>query len=114
MTKVDYYIHYTPGRMRIQTPVLQDNPVRAEEFEDYFKRVHGIVSVRTNSTTGSALFYFDEKKINCEQIIGILESHDYFSLVRAETSDQFVEQAAEKILDVAGKALLDFPIGGED
>ena len=109
---MDYYIHYTPGRLRIQTPVLQDKPVRAKEFEDFFSNISGIVSVKPNPVTGSALFSFDEKKINCEQILGILEQKWYFLLMKAETSDQFVEDVAEKVLDVAGKAIVESLGGG--
>lgn len=115
--KMNYYIHYTRGRMRIQTPLLHEKPARAKELEDFLKKVVGIVSVETNPVTGSALFYFDEKKINCEQIICMLEKNHYFCLLKAETNDQVVEKTAEKVLGFAEKVVVDSlgegPIEGE-
>jgi copper chaperone CopZ len=102
---MQYYIHYTQGRIRIQTPVLQDNPSHAAEFEEVIGKIPGIISVEVNPVTGSALLYFDEKIINCEQIIGLLEKNDYFVLRSAETNEQFIEKTAEKILEVAEKII---------
>ena len=102
---MQYYIHYTRGRIRIQTPFLQDSPANARQFEEVFGKVTGVTTVEVNPLTGSALLYFDEQVINCEQIIGILELHHYFVLLNAETSDQFIEKAAEKILGVAEKII---------
>jgi hypothetical protein len=98
---MEYYIHYVPGRIRIQTPLLRANLERASQFERFMKGIAGIVSVETHSVTGSAILHFDEKRINCEQIIGILEQSGYFKLSQAETSDQVIEKATEKVLGVA-------------
>jgi len=97
--KMGYYIHYVPGRMRIQTPFLHHNSRNAEEFETYIKGIKGIISVTSSIVTGSATMLFDEKIIHCEQIIGILEKRDYFLLSKAETSDQVIKRATEKVLE---------------
>jgi copper chaperone CopZ len=97
--KVGYYIHYVPGRIRIQTPFLHNNPRNAEEFEAYIKGIKGIISVKSSLVAGSAIMLFDEKIINCEQLIGILERHGYFLLSKAETSDQVIKRATEKFLE---------------
>ncbi|NTU43635.1 MAG: hypothetical protein HGA78_11435 [Nitrospirales bacterium] len=107
-----YYIHYVPGRMRIQTPYIQDHPNRARHFEADMGGVRGVVSVRTNPVTGSALILFHEQELDCEQLIGILEVKGYFSLVDSVTNDEYVEKATEKILDVAGK-IVGASLGGE-
>ena len=109
---MEYYVHYVPGRLRIQTPVLRDNPKKAEEFERFIKGLDGITTVEIHIVTGSATLHFDEKKINCEQIIGILEKHGYFLLAKAETSDEFMEKTAEKVLEVAEKVVIDATEGG--
>jgi len=102
---MNYYIHYVTGRMRIESPVLHDNPVKAEEIETLIKRLNGISAIEIHATTGSAIIHFDEKKINCEQIIGILEKNGYFRLTEAETSDELVEKTTEKVLEVAEKVI---------
>jgi len=62
---MEYYIHYVPGRLRIRTPILHNDPKKAAEFANNLKNLGGIVSIRINPVTGSALLIYDEKKINC-------------------------------------------------
>ena len=100
-----YYVHYTPGRLRIESPSLHDNPAKAEEFRTLVGGLSGILAIEVRDTTGSAIIHFDEKTINCEQIIGILEKHDYIRLAEAETCDERVEKAAEKVLGIAEKII---------
>ena len=107
-----YYIHWVPGRLRIQSPVLQDNPARKQEFESFIKCITGVSAVEVHTITGSAIIHFDEKKIDCEVIIGILEQHQYFRLSEAETCDELVEKMAEKVLDGAEKIVIDSVEGG--
>jgi copper chaperone CopZ len=109
---MDYYYHYVLGRLRIETPFIHNNPQNAATFEKTLKGLEGITSVETNPVTGSALIHFDENKIKHEQIIAFLEKHDYFILSKAKTSDEVIEQAAEKVLDVAEKIVVDSVDGG--
>jgi len=100
-----YYIHYVPGRMRIESPVLHDNSPKATEFETLMKGLKGISTIEIHAATGSAVIHFDEKKINCEQLLGILEKNGYFRLTEAETCDERIEKTTEKILEVAEKVI---------
>jgi hypothetical protein len=108
---MEYYIHYVPGRIRIETPVIRGNPVRADQFQKFIKGLEGITAVETHTVTGSALLYFDENKINCEQVICILEKHSFFCLSKAETSDQYIEKVTENVLRVAEEVITD-SLGG--
>lgn len=110
---MDYYYNYVPGRLRIETPFLHDNPQNVATFEKAIHGLEGITSVETNPLTGSALMLFDEKKISHERIVDFLEKQGYFILSKAKTSDEVVEQATEKVLDVAEKIVVD-SVGGED
>ena len=98
---MEYYIHHVPGRMRIQTPVLYNNPQKTGEFTKNIKNITGMQSLKINPLTGSALMLYDEKKINCEQLIGILEKYGYFNLAKSTTSDELVEHISEKVLNAA-------------
>ncbi|HUI45152.1 MAG TPA: hypothetical protein VL122_04040 [Nitrospirota bacterium] len=109
---MDYYYNYVPGRLRIQTPFIHDNPQNAATFEKAIGCLEGITSVETNPVTGSALMHFDENKIKHEQIISFLEKQGFFILSKAKTSDEVIEQAAEKVLDVAEKIAVDSVEGG--
>jgi copper chaperone CopZ len=109
---MDYYYHYVPGRLRIQTPFIHGNPQNAATFVKNIQGLEGITSVETDPVTGSALMHFDENKIKHEQIIVFLEKQGYFILSEAKTSDEVIEQAAEKVLDVAEKIVVDSVEGG--
>ncbi|HYA88501.1 MAG TPA: cation transporter [Nitrospirota bacterium] len=104
---MDYYYSYVPGRLRIETPFIRDNPQNAAIVEKNVKSLEGITSVETNPLTGSALILFDENKIKHERIIDFLEKQGYFILSKAKTSDEVIEQATEKVLDVAEKIVVD-------
>ena len=104
---MDYYYHYVPGRLRIQTPFIHGNPQNAATFEKTIQGLEGISSVEVDPVTGSALMRFDENQIKHEQIISFLEKKGYFILAKAKTCDEVVEQAAEKVLDVAEKIAVD-------
>ncbi|HXX81344.1 MAG TPA: hypothetical protein VEI46_07330 [Thermodesulfovibrionales bacterium] len=95
------FIMYVPGRIRIETPVIRENQEKADQFQKFVKGVDGIKEVQTHTVTGSALLFFDERTINCEQVIGILEKNGYFCLSKAETSDQYIEKVTEKVLKAA-------------
>lgn len=99
---MDYYYHYVPGRLRIQTPFIHGNPRNATIFEISIQGLEGITSVATNPVVGSALIHFDEKKIKYVQLIAFLEKEGYFILSKAKTSDEVIEQAAEKVLNRLG------------
>jgi cation-transporting P-type ATPase C len=107
-----YYIHYTPGRIRIETPLIQDNSKKGKEFEAVIKGLKGISDVEIHTITGSAVFHFNEKGINCEQIIGVLEKHNYFYLSEAETVDHLIERITRKACEVAETIASDCIEGG--
>jgi copper chaperone CopZ len=109
---MDYYYNIEPGRLRIQTPFIHGNPQNAAICEKNIKGLEGITSVETNPVNGSALIYFDENRIKHEQLISFLEKQGYFILSKAKTSDEVIEQAAEKVLDVAEKIVVDSVDGG--
>jgi len=109
---MDYYYNYVPGRIRIRTPFIHNNPQNASTFDKAIRSLEGVTSVETNTLTGSALIHFNEDKIKHEQIISFLEEKGYFILAKAKTSDEVIEKAAEKVLEVAEKIVVDSVEGG--
>jgi len=89
-----YYIHHTPGRIRIQTPALHDTAGKAGEFRKRIS-IDGISGIDIHPATGSAIIRFDSKRINCEQIICLLEKYGYFELSEAETVDHLIERITD-------------------
>jgi hypothetical protein len=52
------------------------------------------------------------KKNNCEQIIGILEKHNYFCSYEAETVDNLAGKITRKACAVAEEVVIDSIEGG--
>ena len=100
-------MHQVPGRIRLHTPMLQNNPEKVKQFEGFIRQIKGMTSVETNPVTGSALLLYDERVPNCEQVIGVLETNCYFNISKAITSDGYLEKATEKILQVARTVIVD-------
>jgi Heavy metal associated domain 2 len=104
---MDYYYHYVPGRLRIQTSFIHGNPQNAATVEKTIQGLEELLSVKAYPTTGSVSMYFDESKSKHEQIISFLEKKGYFILAKAKTSDEVIEQAAEKVLVAAEKIVVE-------
>jgi len=103
---MEYYIHHVPGRIRIRTPFLHDKPQNIDDFTKKMRIINGMQSLKINTATGSALLLYDEKKINCEQLIGILEKYGYFSLAKSTTSDELIEHLSEKALGLVEEIIV--------
>lgn len=52
-------IHRTPGRVRIRSSHLKQNPSRALDAKSQLTRLTGVHSVQLNALTGSLLIHFD-------------------------------------------------------
>lgn len=102
---MDYYINSTPGRLRIQSPRLQNNPDEDEKFQKAVRKIAGVTSVTTNPTIGSALIHYDEKTLKAKKLISMLETMGYFCLAKAETDDQYLADGVEKIAKVVVDAV---------
>ncbi|MBF0458242.1 MAG: hypothetical protein HQK99_10145 [Nitrospirae bacterium] len=102
-----YYISATPGRLRIRSPRLHNNHEEIKRFEEFMATVIGIEKVETNYYTGSALIHYDEKKMSCEKLIGILESTGYFDLLLAKTSDDMLEEGVEEAARIVAEVFTD-------
>jgi hypothetical protein len=58
-----YYIHSVPGRLRIESPELRDNPAKKEELESFMKNISGISAVEVPGMSGSAIIHFKEDRL---------------------------------------------------
>ncbi|HKN18751.1 MAG TPA: hypothetical protein VJW95_03065 [Dissulfurispiraceae bacterium] len=109
---MEYYIHHVPGRIRIRTPFLRDKQQNIDQFTTNMRTISGMQSLKVNTATGSALLLYDEKKVNCEQLIGILEKYGYFNLAKSTTCDELIEHISEKALGVAEEIIVTAMEGG--
>ena len=101
-----YYIHNTPGRLRVRIPALKNNQVNADYLVDLLKQMEGVESTTANPLTGSIVVNYNVNAIRPERILNELSQKGYVDPSRAVTNDQCVEDAICKAGGVVSKALL--------
>lgn len=101
-----FYIHDIPGRLRIKTPFLKNNPKAELELRKALSTLEGIGVVETNLTTGSVLIHYNIKKINKNDILRVLTNKGYFDPTRAVTNDEYIKKTVEKTGNLVVKSLV--------
>ena len=106
---MDYYIADSPGRLRIESPVLKHNLEKCAAFQAYVKGINGVTSVEMKPELGSAAIHYDPKVIDHVKLIGLLEKTGDFDHFHAKTPDDVlqdsIEGAVKAAVDVASGAL---------
>jgi hypothetical protein len=74
---VTYYLHETPGRLRVRTPILKQNPKENERVITLLSNLQGITHVATRPTTGSITIFYCQKTLCPATIINRLEKHKF-------------------------------------
>ncbi len=95
-----YYLHDLPGRLRITTPFMKNNQEAACAVEGLLLAVGGVASVAVNTRTGSCLVNYDPKKAKRDEILSVLVRMGYFDPSKAITNDQYIHEAASKLLSL--------------
>ena len=102
-----YYIADTPGRLRIESPVLKNNQQKSAAFQEFLKGISGVTSVNMKSELGSATVHYDPKVLDHTKLIGLLEKTGEFDHFQAKTPDDYLEEAIEDVAKVALDAVSD-------
>ncbi|MGD0230236.1 MAG: HMA2 domain-containing protein [Syntrophorhabdales bacterium] len=95
-----YYMHDLPGRLRIKTPLMKNNRDAACAVEGLLLAMAGVAGVAINPTTGSCLVNYDPKKAKRDDILSVLVRTGYFDPSKAVTNDQYIHEAATKVLSL--------------
>ena len=98
---MDYYMADSPGRLRIESPVLKHNPDKCASFQAYVKGISGVTSVATKVDLGSATILYDPKVIDHAKLIGLIEKTGDFDHFHAKTTDDVLQESLEGAVKVA-------------
>lgn len=99
-------MHNVPGRLRVKTPLIKGKEQTAKHIEAFLRQVQGILSIATNPVTGSITINYNEKKINADYLLTILQSRGIFDPSKATTNDQYINNAVTKAGNIVYKAVL--------
>ena len=74
---METYVHHTPGRLRIRSPLLKRNLPEADRATRLVESQEGILSCRANTLTGSMLILYQQAVVQRESLLRTLEDHGY-------------------------------------
>jgi hypothetical protein len=104
---MNYYMADTPGRMRIESPVLKHNQEKCAAFQEFVKGIGGVTSVEMKCELGSVTIHYNPKMLDHTKLIGLLEKTGDFDHFQAKTPDDYLEKAIEGVAKVALDAASD-------
>ncbi len=84
---MSFYMHNTPGRLRIKSPIVKRNENVSYEVRKILGATNGIATVDVNLTTGSLLINYNPKVIKHDDIVDLLHRNGYFDKAKAITHD---------------------------
>ena len=100
-----YYMADTPGRLRIESPVLKGDTEEEKKFRDFIMSIPGVSSVEIKPIIGSATILYDPAKIDHRKLIEILDGSGHFDHSHAKTPDDCLEEGIQKAAKAAVDAL---------
>ncbi len=102
---MSYYFHNVPGRLRVKTPVIKNNPKAEYNLKKELGTFYGIATVDINLITGSILINYNPKITNPKDILNFLHRKGYFDPSKAVSNEQYIKEAAAKAGTVIGRSL---------
>ena len=106
-----YYVHHTPGRLRIKIPILKDNAEKGERTGKLLQSLTGVNQVTVNARTGSVLIQYDCDATSAKQLLSFLEDHNLFSESKAMDCDSYLMNHASKAGEKIGRAVISWSLG---
>lgn len=106
-----YYLHTTPGRLRIKIPQIKNKPRKGKKIEDLFRNRNGMENVAVNLLTGSVLFEFDEENVDSSDILAVLKKNRMFDETKVTGSNAVIEGTTDRIGKTFGKAVFSWAVG---
>lgn len=106
-----YYVHTTPGRMRIKIPELKNRPRYGKKIEGLFARRKGIENLTLNPVTGSVVFEYDEDRVDPGQILEVLKKNRLFDDTKIVSTDTVIDNTSHRIGKAFSKAVFGWAVG---
>ena len=101
-----YYCHITPGRLRIKTPIIKQNPAEIEKVRGLLLSVSGVDAVSINVLTGSITINHSGNASDPESILNILEEKGYYKTSATDEQEHPIETVVSRVGTTVGKAIV--------
>jgi len=103
---MSYYCHITPGRLRIKTPIIRQNPAEIEKVRQLLHSFPGIDSFSINDLTGSVTINYSSSQTDCKSILEVLEEKGYYKVARTEEKEDPIETVVSRVGPTLGRVIL--------
>ena len=103
---MSYYCHITPGRLRIKTPIIKQNPAEIEKVRGLLQSVSGVDAVSINALTGSITINHSGCVADSESILNMLEEKGYYKTSPTEELEHPIETVVSRVGTTVGKAIV--------
>ena len=108
---MNYYVHHTPGRVRVRIPDIKGDARKGKRVEKLFENVEGIDEVTLNALTGSVVVHYDTDMTGSDAVLRILKENDYFDDTKAITNEQYIQSSVSKAGKSFGKVVFGWVVG---
>ncbi len=101
-----YYIHNTPGRLRLKIPQLKRNVRLADEISLLLNEKNGVQSVEINTLTGSLKVNFNDSVVSSNLLLNLLSQEGHVDLTKLVPSKNHMDSMFSGAGKFASKALI--------
>ncbi|MDR3603382.1 MAG: hypothetical protein P4L38_02015 [Syntrophaceae bacterium] len=101
-----FYVHETPGRLRLKIPSLKRNVELADELTLLLCEKQGIDSIEVNALTGSIKINFDESQVTSTTLLNLLSQEGHIDLAKLVSSSRYMDTVFSQAGWVASKAIV--------
>jgi hypothetical protein len=105
-----YYVHHTPGRLRIRIPSIRNNPVSADHVKSLLN-IGGMEKIKVNPITGSVVATYDPGAVSGKHLLSILKENGFYSEDRTITIDDQLRQASNTAAHKFRRAFFSWAVG---
>jgi copper chaperone CopZ len=103
---MSYYCHITPGRLRIKTPIIKQNPIEIERVRELLHSLPGVDAVSINALTGSVTINHSGSQTDAGSILNVLEKNGYYKISQTMEQEHPIETVVSKVGTTVGRAIL--------
>lgn len=108
---MSYYVHHTPGRLRVKIPLVKGNQERAKEVREILKELDGVNFIEINTVTGSVVVKYDRNVLNADDLLNYYKKYNLLDKTRATKAGRAVDISVSNASQAVGKALFGWAMG---
>lgn len=107
---MNYYVHHTPGRLRVRIPLLRNNHRKVETVKTLLT-VPGTETIKANALTGSVVVTFDQDALAPQELLDLLKDNGFYSEDRAITLDKKLHHTSKRAARKVSRAMFGWAVG---